>query len=143
MMDCNLLGLKIIVLFLNQLIATSDARFKFEINFSKLFKFEDMVLLSAKLWMSAFLTDKNKSLMTILKKIRPRMEPSGTPDNKIWKRPSVLFILTFCWRLWAKRYKDIFTTTIRMYFRYEDVIWDAVKCFREVHQDSFYKLCIV
>ena len=49
MMDWNLLSLEIMVLFLNQLTATSDAHSKFEIKFSKSSETEDMVLSSAKL----------------------------------------------------------------------------------------------
>ena len=41
--EWNLLGLTIMVFFLNQLIATSDAHSKFDIKFPKLSKTESMI----------------------------------------------------------------------------------------------------
>lgn len=100
--EWNLLGLTIMVFFLNQLIATSDAHSKFDIKFPKLSKIESMILSSGKLLIlliSVYLIHRNKSLMKILKRIGPKIEPCGT-HNKVSKICFILLVFCLCLFRW-------------------------------------------
>ena len=88
--------------FLNQLIATSDAHSKFDIKFLKLSKIESMILSSGKLLIlliSVYLIHRNKSLMKILKRIGPKIEPCGT-HNKVSKICFILLVFCLCLFRW-------------------------------------------
>ena len=95
-MTRNLSGFTIIMSSLNHCTAFSDSEVKLLINFSRDFSVHEIVLSSAKLWKSAFLIHSKRSLMKMLKRMGPKIEPCGTPDNKTWKTLYVLFIFTFC-----------------------------------------------
>lgn len=102
--EWNLLGLTIMVFFLNQLIATSDAHSKFDIKFPKLSKIESMILSSGKLLIlliSVYLIHRNKSLMKILKRIGPKIEPCGT-HNKVSKICFILLVFCLCLFRWCE-----------------------------------------
>ena len=63
-------------LFVNHFIGHSDASSNFLINSCKSLEKAEMVLSSAKLCKSAALNQRNGSLIKMLKKIGPNMEPS-------------------------------------------------------------------
>ena len=56
------------------------------------------MLSSEKLCKLAVLNKRNRSLIKMLKKIGPNMEPCGTPESNSLKGLYVLLILTFCLR---------------------------------------------
>ena len=94
----DLSGFTIMQLFVNHFIAHSDASSDFSINSCKSLEKTEMVLSLAKLWKSAVLNQRDRSLIKMLKRIGPNMEPCGTLKSNSLKRLYVLLILTFCWR---------------------------------------------
>ena len=53
-----------------------------------------MVLSSAKLCKSDFVSHKNKSLIKMLNKIGPSIDPCGTPESMVLKKLNILLIFT-------------------------------------------------
>ena len=53
-----------------------------------------MVLSSAKLCKSDFVSHKNKSLIKMLNKIGPSIHPCGTPESMVLKKLDMLLIFT-------------------------------------------------
>ena len=43
--------------------------------------------------------------MKTLKRMKPKIDICGTPDNKTWKTLYVSFIFTFCFLLFKKYFK--------------------------------------
>ena len=82
-------------LFVNHFIAHSHASSNFLINSCKSLEKAEMVSSSAKLCKSAMLNQRKRSLIKMLKKIGPNMEPCGTPESNSLKSLYVLF-LTYC-----------------------------------------------
>ena len=70
---------------LNHCTAFSDSEVKLLINSSKDFLVHKIVLSSVKLCNSAFSIQSKRSLMKMLKRIRPKIDPCGTKDNKTCK----------------------------------------------------------
>ena len=93
-MAWNLSGFTIIMFSLNHWTAFSDSEVKLSINSYRDFSVHEIVLSSAKLCNSAFSIQSKRSLMKMLKRMGPKIDPCGTPDNKTWKTLHVLFI--FC-----------------------------------------------
>ena len=85
-------------LFVNHFFAYSDASSNILINSCKSLEKAEMLLSSAKLCESAVLNQRNRSLMKMLKRTGPYMEPCRTPEGNSLKRVYVLLILTFCSR---------------------------------------------
>ena len=67
---------------LNHCTAFSDSQVKLLINSSRDFSVHEIVLLSAKLYSSAFSIQSKRSLMKMFKRMGPKIDPCGTPDNK-------------------------------------------------------------
>ena len=67
-------GLAIILLFLNELITTSDSDFKVYLNSVTVFATAGKELLSVKLYIDVLETKKNKSFIEKLNRIGPFME---------------------------------------------------------------------
>ena len=95
-MDLNLSGFTTIMFSLNHCTAFSDLDVKFLINPSRNFSEHEIVLSSAKLCNSAFSIQSKTPLMKMLKRMGPKIDPCGTPNNKTYKAINVLFIFTFC-----------------------------------------------
>ena len=85
-------------LFANHFIANSGASSKLLINSFKSLEKAKMVLLSAKLCKSAVLNQRDRSLIKMLKRNGPNMEPAALPEINSLKRLYVLLILTFSLR---------------------------------------------
>ena len=85
-------------LFLNHFNAHSDASSNFLINSYKSLEKAETMMSSAKLCKSTVLNQRNRSLIKMLKMIRPDMEPCGAPESNTLKKLYVLLILTFCLR---------------------------------------------
>ena len=81
--------------FLNHCTAFSDSEVKLLINSSRDFSVHEIVLSSAKFCNSAFAIQSKKSLVKMLKRMEPKIDPCGTPDNKTLKTLYVCFIFTF------------------------------------------------
>ena len=65
---------------LNQSTASSDSFFKVDSSTSFSFEVEEIVLSSAKLYKSEFSSVVSRSFRNMLNKIRPKIEPCGTPQ---------------------------------------------------------------
>ena len=78
----NLSGFPIIMFFFNHCTAFSESEVKFSISSSEDFSVHEIVLPSTKLCNSAFSIRSKRSLMKILKRIGPKINPCGNPDNK-------------------------------------------------------------
>ena len=98
----NLSGLAIMLLFLNQSIADSGS---FSSVWRRSFRFLQvtvMVLSSAKLYKSDFVSHKNQSVTKMLNRIGPTIDPCGTPESIVLKETRyILLIFTLCFR-WFK-----------------------------------------
>ena len=95
-LDWNLLGFKMMQLFVNHFIHILMCFKFFLINSCKSLEKAEMVLSLAKLCKSAVLNQRNKSLIKMEKRIGLSMEPCGTPESNSLKMLHVLLILTFC-----------------------------------------------
>ena len=107
---------------MNHFITHSDASSNILINSCKSLEKAEMVLSSAKLCKSVVLNQRNRSLMKMLKRIGPNMEPCGIPEsNYLMKRLYVLLILTFCLltslEIEVEKRETVFTKAISMQFR--------------------------
>ena len=81
-----------------QFYCTCWCVFNILINSCKSLQKAERVLSSAKLCKSAGLNQRNRSLIKMLKRIWPNMEPWGIPESNSLKKLYVLLILTFCLR---------------------------------------------
>ena len=79
--DWDLPGFTIMQLFVNHFIVHSDASSNLLINSCKSLEKAEMVLSSSKLCKSAVLNQRNRSLIKMLKRIGPNMEPCDTPES--------------------------------------------------------------
>ena len=91
-MAWNLSGFTIIMFSLNHCTAFSDSEVKLLINFSRDYEVHEIALSSAKLCNSAFSIQSQRSLIKMLKRTGPKIDPCRTPDNETWKTLYVLFI---------------------------------------------------
>ena len=91
----KLSALTIISFCLTQIKADSDFCSKVFKSSDKVLQVAVMVLSSTKLCKSDFLMHKNESLRDILKRVRPNIEPRGTPDKMFWNALKMSFIITF------------------------------------------------
>ena len=71
--------------YLNHWTTFSDSEVKLLISSFGDFSVYEIVLSSAKLCNSAFSIQRKRLLMKILKRMGPKSDPCGTPDNKTWK----------------------------------------------------------
>ena len=90
--DWNLSGFTIMLFGLNQFIAVSHSFCKSSKSSVKSLHPTYIVLSSSKFASLASLMKKNKSFIKRLKRSGPRIDPSGTPDKRIWKNLSVSLI---------------------------------------------------
>ena len=84
-MTWNLSGFTIIMFSLNHCTAFSDSEVKLLINFSRDYEVHEIALSSAKLCNSAFSIQRQRSLIKMLKRTGPKIDPCRTPDNETWK----------------------------------------------------------
>ena len=94
----NYSGLTIMELSLNHCVAMFPSFRNSEISLFSELETRETVLSAAKLCRSEFLIYIKKSFMNKLKRIRPRIEPCGTPGKINWKMLYVLLIWTLCFR---------------------------------------------
>ena len=78
--DWNFSGLTIILVLLNQSIAFSESFSKVVSSACFSFEIEEIVLSSAKLYISEFSSVVSRSFRNMLNKIAPKMEPCGTTE---------------------------------------------------------------
>ena len=83
--DWNLPGFMIMQLLVNHFIAHSDAFSNFLIKSCQSLKKVEIVLSSAKFSKLVVLNQRNRSLIKMLKKIRPNMEPWGALEKIFWR----------------------------------------------------------
>ena len=81
-MAWNLSGFTIIMFSLNLCTAFSDSEVKILLNSSRDFSVHEIVLPSSKLCISAFSIQSKRSLIKMLRRIGPKVDLSGTLDNK-------------------------------------------------------------
>ena len=79
-------------LFVNYFIAHSDAFSNFLINSFKSSEKAKIVLSSTKLCKLAVLNQRNRSLMKMLKRSGPKIEPCGTPESYSRSSHSKVFL---------------------------------------------------
>ena len=103
----NLSALTIIFFCLNQLRADSDSCSKFFKSPAKVLQVAKMALSLEKLSKFDFLMHKNKSFKNMLKRIGPNIEPCGTADKMYCNALKMLFILTFCFRLFEYEFRKV------------------------------------
>ena len=77
----NLLGF-IITFFLNHCTAFTDSEVKLLINTSRDFSVHEIVLSSTKLCYSSSSTQSKRLLIKMLRRMGPKTEHCGTPDNE-------------------------------------------------------------
>ena len=94
----NLSGLAIMLLFLNQSTADSDSFSSVRRRSFRFLQVTAMVLSSAKLCKSDFVSYKNKPFITMLSRIEPSIEPCGTPESIVLKKLDILLVFTLCFR---------------------------------------------
>ena len=94
----NLSGLDIMLLFLNQSTADSDSFSSVRRRSSRFLQVTAMVLSSAKLCKSDFVSYKNKPFIKILSRIEPSIEPCGTPESIVLKKLDILLVFPLCFR---------------------------------------------
>ena len=92
----NFEGLAIIWLLLSHSIAILDSLLRISISWLRVLSAAESVWSSAKPCSFAFVININKSLINILKRIGPRMDPCGTPEKSSSNSISVIPILTLC-----------------------------------------------
>ena len=97
--DWNFPGLTIILFRLSQSKPFPDSFSKVIGSASFSFEIEEIVLSSAKLYISEFSGVVSRSFRNILNKIGPKMEPCGTTEISNWKVLRISSILTFCFHL--------------------------------------------
>ena len=127
-MDWNLLGLTIMVLFLNQLIPTSDAHAKSDIKFSKLSRDE----------VSYYHLQNYEYLQSLLIKKTAQKTKLSIKDF-FSKCDQIRRKL----RIWSHLLKKSLMENFIFCVANEEVIWDAFKRFSDVFLYSSYNFLIV
>ena len=94
----NLSGLAIMLLFLNQSTADYDSFSSVRRRSFRFLQVTAMVLSSAKLCKSDFVSYKNKPFIKILSRIEPSIEPCGKPESIVLKKLDILLVFTLCFR---------------------------------------------
>ena len=107
----NLSALTIIFFCLKQLRADSDSCSKFFKSPAKVLQVAKMVLSLEKLSKFDFLMHKNKSFKNMLKRIGPNIEPCRAADKIYCNALKMLFILTFCFRLFKYEFRKVTVST--------------------------------
>ena len=94
----NLSGLAIMLLFLNQSTADSDSFSSVRRRSFRFLQVTAMVLSSAKLCKSDFVSYKNKPFIKMLSRIEPSIELCGKAESIVLNKLDILLVFTLCFR---------------------------------------------